>query len=183
MLKDLIALIVATLGIEDNGITENTLFVDDLGMDSLDAIDVVTAVEDKYGIEVEDKDLDSIKSVGDALTYIQNKLNEKENIMAKKVTVTENEMAHEVHAEAVKAGVTGVNIEEVGKILDIFEDKVKSAVVAGKDVKMRHFGTFTAVEFKARNRYNPATKQTEAFPAVTKVKFEGSDEFNNALNA
>jgi acyl carrier protein len=182
MLKDLIALIVATLGIEDDGITENTLFVDDLGMDSLDAIDVVTAVEDKYDIEVEDKDLDSIKSVGNALTYIQNKLNEKEKIMAK-ATVTENEMAHEVHAEAVKQGVTGVNIEEVGKILDIFEDKVKGAVVAGKDVKMRHFGTFTAVEFKARNRYNPATKQTEAFPAVTKVKFEGSDEFNNALNA
>jgi len=181
MLKDLIALIVATLGIEDDGITENTLFVDDLGLDSLDAIDVVTAVEDKYDIEVEDKDLDSIKSVGNALTYIQNKLNEKEKTMAKN-TVTENEMAHEVHTEAVKAGVTGVNIEEVGKILDIFEDRVKNAVVAGKDVKMRHFGTFTAVEFKARNRYNPATKKTEAFPAVTKVKFEGSDEFNNALN-
>lgn len=102
--------------------------------------------------------------------------------MAKRTPITENEMAHKVNAEAIKQGITGLNIEETGKLLDIFEDTVKAEVEAGNDVKMRHFGTFTAVNHKERNRYNPSTKKTELFPATVAPKFEPSDEFRALLN-
>ena len=98
------------------------------------------------------------------------------------ITITENEMAHTVQTEAKAQGIE-ITIEDAGKILDIFEDIVKASVAAGVDVKMRHFGTFTKVDYKARNRYNPATKQTEMFPASVAPKFEPSDEFRALLNA
>lgn len=96
-------------------------------------------------------------------------------------TITEDEMAHEVQTQANAVGIE-ITIENAGKILDIFEDIVKANVDAGNDVKMRHFGTFTAVDHQARNRYNPATKQTEMFPASVAPKFNPSDEFRALLN-
>ena len=97
-----------------------------------------------------------------------------------KTTFTEKEMAHELKARVEAKGID-IAIDKVDTILDEFENIVKEKVSAGEDVKMRHFGTFTHVKFQARNRYNPATKQTEQFPAVTKPKFEPSEEFQKQV--
>jgi acyl carrier protein len=180
-MTEFIAFLASFLSVQEDSLTKDTHFVNDLGLDSLDAIDLVTAIESKYDIEVDDADIDSIKTVGDALTYIETKQN-KEKTMAKRITITEDEMAHRVNKVAKTLGID-ISIENTGKLLDIFEDETKKAVVEeNADVKMRHFGTFTVAHFKARPRYNPATQKTEQFPAVNKAKFEGSDEFNNALN-
>jgi acyl carrier protein len=181
MLNTLIALIANALKISEDGITEATTFVEDLGMDSLDAIDMVTAVEEEFDIEVDDKDIETLKTVGDALAYIQNKQNlNEEKDMAKKPTFTENDMAHELNKRAKAKGID-ISIEATGVIMDEFEAVVTEQLQAGKIVKMRNFGSFEVKEQKARNRYNPATKQVELFPAHNAPKFDASDVLKEAV--
>ncbi len=57
------------LDIEENAITPDSLLVEDLGADSLDAIDIVMSVEDEFGIEVPDE---IIESVSDIITFVEN---------------------------------------------------------------------------------------------------------------
>lgn len=52
----------------------NQLFVDDLGADSLDVIELIMAFEDEFDIEIPDEDAEKIRSVGEALTYIESKI-------------------------------------------------------------------------------------------------------------
>ena len=65
------ALIVENMNVEAEKITMETLLVDDLGADSLDAVELIMAVEDEFGIEVEDDAAQSVKSVGDLVKYIE----------------------------------------------------------------------------------------------------------------
>jgi len=58
--------------INENDITENTSFVDDLGVDSLDLLELVMALEQEFDVEIDDDDLVDIKTVGDAIKYIKN---------------------------------------------------------------------------------------------------------------
>ena len=60
------------LDIEENAITPDSLLVEDLGADSLDAIDIVMSVEDEFGIEVPDEIIEKIESVSDIITFIEN---------------------------------------------------------------------------------------------------------------
>ena len=60
------------LDIEENAITPDSLLVEDLGADSLDAIDIVMSVEDEFGIEVPDEIIDKIESVSDIITFVEN---------------------------------------------------------------------------------------------------------------
>ena len=58
------------LGIEASKITENSSFVDDLGADSLDIVELIMAFEEEFDIEIPDEDAEKIKTVGDAIRYL-----------------------------------------------------------------------------------------------------------------
>lgn len=64
-------LIVQQLGVSESEVVPEAKFVDDLGADSLDLVELVMALEDEYGIEIPDDDAEKIVTVGDALKYIQ----------------------------------------------------------------------------------------------------------------
>lgn len=65
-------LIVDELGVEAEEVTAAATFAEDLGADSLDLFELVMAIEDEFGVKIPNEDLANIKSVGDALTYIEN---------------------------------------------------------------------------------------------------------------
>ena len=61
------------LGIEEEKVTEEASFIDDLGADSLDTVELVMAFEEKFGIEIPDDAAETIQTVQNAIDYIQNK--------------------------------------------------------------------------------------------------------------
>ncbi|MEA3296718.1 MAG: acyl carrier protein [candidate division Zixibacteria bacterium] len=63
-------LIVEQLGVEPAQVTERAKFVDDLGADSLDTVELVMALEEEFAIEIPDEDAEKIVSVSDAVGYI-----------------------------------------------------------------------------------------------------------------
>lgn len=63
-------IIVEQLGVEAAQVTERAKFVDDLGADSLDTVELVMALEEEFSIEIPDEDAEKIVSVGDAISYI-----------------------------------------------------------------------------------------------------------------
>ena len=66
--------IVEQLGVEEDLVTLNASFVDDLGADSLDVVDLIMGIEDEFDIEIEDADAETISTVGDAVNYIKERL-------------------------------------------------------------------------------------------------------------
>ncbi|NQT28222.1 MAG: acyl carrier protein [Candidatus Omnitrophica bacterium] len=66
------------LGVKKEEIKPESSFIDDLGADSLDTVEVVMALEEEFGIEIPDEDAEKIATVGDAVKYIDDKLNKKE---------------------------------------------------------------------------------------------------------
>ncbi|TVQ78497.1 MAG: acyl carrier protein [Bradymonadales bacterium] len=69
--KQVISLIAKSLKISEDTIKAESTFVDDLGADSLDIVELVMAMEDEFQIDIPDKDAESIRSVQDAINYIQ----------------------------------------------------------------------------------------------------------------
>jgi acyl carrier protein len=67
-------IIVDQLGVEESEVTMEASFVDDLGADSLDTVELVMALEEEFGIEIPDEDAEKIITVGDAIKYIESKL-------------------------------------------------------------------------------------------------------------
>jgi acyl carrier protein len=63
-------LIIEQLGVEESQVTETAKFVEDLGADSLDTVELVMALEEEFTIEIPDEDAEKIATVGDAVTYI-----------------------------------------------------------------------------------------------------------------
>jgi len=63
-------IIVEQLGVDAAQVTENAKFVDDLGADSLDTVELVMALEEEFSIEIPDEEAEKIASVGDAINYI-----------------------------------------------------------------------------------------------------------------
>jgi acyl carrier protein len=63
-------IIVEQLGVDEAEVTPTASFVDDLGADSLDTVELVMAFEEAFGIEIPDEDAEKIASVKDAITYI-----------------------------------------------------------------------------------------------------------------
>lgn len=75
MLEKLCALIAEQFGVEPETVTADTSFVDDLGADSVDLVDLSMALEDEFGIdEMNEEDLASIVTVGDLFKYMQEHL-------------------------------------------------------------------------------------------------------------
>jgi acyl carrier protein len=62
--------IVDQLGVEEDDVTEDATFVDDLGADSLDIVELVMALEEEFGVSIPDEQAEKIKSVGDAVDYV-----------------------------------------------------------------------------------------------------------------
>jgi acyl carrier protein len=63
--------IVDQLNVEEDDVTEDATFIDDLGADSLDIVELVMALEESFGISIPDEDAENIKTVGDAVSYIE----------------------------------------------------------------------------------------------------------------
>jgi len=66
-------IIAEQLGVKKEEVTDNAKFVDDLGADSLDTVELVMALEEEFGVEIPDEDAEKLSSVGDALKYIEEK--------------------------------------------------------------------------------------------------------------
>lgn len=62
-------IIVDQLGVEESDVTMDASFVDDLGADSLDLVELVMAMEDEFGMEIPDEDVEGIHTVADAVNY------------------------------------------------------------------------------------------------------------------
>jgi acyl carrier protein len=63
-------IIIDELGVDENEVTPNARFIDDLGADSLDTVELVMRFEEEFGIEIPDEDAEKIQSVRDAYNYI-----------------------------------------------------------------------------------------------------------------
>ncbi|MGA2738319.1 MAG: acyl carrier protein [Bryobacteraceae bacterium] len=66
-------IIVEQLGVDEAQVEDNASFVDDLGADSLDIVELVMAFEEAFELEIPDEDAEKIATVKDAVTYIENK--------------------------------------------------------------------------------------------------------------
>ena len=63
-------IIVEQLGVEADQITTDASFIDDLGADSLDTVELVMAFEEEFDIEIPDEDAEKIRTVGDVIKYL-----------------------------------------------------------------------------------------------------------------
>ncbi|QUV99302.1 acyl carrier protein [Chloracidobacterium sp. MS 40/45] len=68
------AIIVEELGVDESEVTPEAKFIEDLGADSLDTVELVMRFEEDFGLEIPDEDAEKILSVKDAVSYIQSKL-------------------------------------------------------------------------------------------------------------
>ena len=68
-------IVVEHLGIDESKVTPDARFIDDLGADSLDTVELVMAFEEEFGSEISDSDAEKILTVGDAVKFIENKAN------------------------------------------------------------------------------------------------------------
>ena len=64
-------IIVEELGVEADKVTPEASFVDDLGADSLDTVELVMAFEEEFEIDIPDEDAEQMRTVGDAISYIE----------------------------------------------------------------------------------------------------------------
>jgi acyl carrier protein len=64
-------IIVDELGVDEAEVTENARFIEDLGADSLDLVELVMRFEEEFGIEIPDEDAEKIQSVRDAFSYVE----------------------------------------------------------------------------------------------------------------
>ncbi len=73
MLEKLQAVVSEKLGVEASQVTPEASFTEDLGADSLDLFEVVMGLEEEFGVSIDNEDLDQIKTVQDAIDYIEKK--------------------------------------------------------------------------------------------------------------
>jgi len=64
-------IIVEQLSAEESEVTSEASFIEDLGADSLDIVELIMALEEEFGVEIPDEDAEKISTVGDAVKYIQ----------------------------------------------------------------------------------------------------------------
>ena len=64
-------IVVEHLGVEADKVTENASFIDDLGADSLDTVELVMELEDEFDLSIPDEEAEKIKTVGDAIKFIE----------------------------------------------------------------------------------------------------------------
>jgi len=64
-------LVVDKLDVDESKVTVEASFIDDLGADSLDTVELIMSLEDEFDITIEDEDAEKLKTVGDALNYLE----------------------------------------------------------------------------------------------------------------
>lgn len=64
-------IVVEHLGVEEDKVTKDASFIDDLGADSLDTVELVMAFEEEFGIDIPDEDAEQMRTVGEAISYLQ----------------------------------------------------------------------------------------------------------------
>jgi len=67
------SIVVNQLGVNEEEVTKEASFVEDLGADSLDIVELVMALEEEFGIEIPDEEAEKIRTVGEAITFIEAK--------------------------------------------------------------------------------------------------------------
>lgn len=78
-LKDKVnEIIVEQLGVDAGEVKDGASFIDDLGADSLDTVELVMAFEEEFDIEIPDEDAEKLNTVGDAVKYLDDKIANKE---------------------------------------------------------------------------------------------------------
>lgn len=70
-------IIIEQLGVDENEISMDASFIDDLGADSLDTVELVMAFEEEFGIEIPDEEAEKISNVKDAIDYLSSKVGQK----------------------------------------------------------------------------------------------------------
>ena len=73
MLEKVKAVIVEQLGVDEDQVTLDASFADDLGADSLDTVELIMAFEEAFDVEIPDEDAQKIKTVKDVIDYIESK--------------------------------------------------------------------------------------------------------------
>jgi acyl carrier protein len=68
-------IIIHKLGVDENKITKEATFIDDLGADSLDTVEIIMDFEEEFGVEIPDEDAEKLTTIQLALDYIESKLN------------------------------------------------------------------------------------------------------------
>ena len=68
------AVIVEKLDVEEDKVTPEARFIEDLGADSLDIVELLMGLEDEFGLEISDEEAEKIRTVGDAVEFIQSRL-------------------------------------------------------------------------------------------------------------
>ena len=69
------AIVAEQLGVSEDEVTPEASFTDDLGADSLDIVELVMAIEEEFGLEIPDDDAEKIQSIGDAISYVEERIN------------------------------------------------------------------------------------------------------------
>ena len=69
-------IIVEQLDVEEDAVTMEASITEDLGADSLDVVDLVMSIEESFDVEIPDEEVENIKTVGDIVKYIYNKVDE-----------------------------------------------------------------------------------------------------------
>ena len=67
------SIVAEQLGVDEDQVTEDASFVDDLGADSLDTVELIMAFEEEFDVEIPDEDAQKIKTVKDVMEYIESK--------------------------------------------------------------------------------------------------------------
>ena len=70
-------IVVEQLGVDENEVTVHASFVDDLGADSLDTVELVMALEEEFECEIQDEEAEKITTIQEAINFIQEKAKEK----------------------------------------------------------------------------------------------------------
>ena len=65
-------IVIGKLEIDENKVTENARFIEDLGADSLDTVELIMQFEEDFGLDIQDEDAEKIQSVKDVIDYIKN---------------------------------------------------------------------------------------------------------------
>ncbi len=73
ILDDVKEVIVDKLGVDADKVVPEARFIEDLGADSLDTVELIMGLEDKFGLEISDEDAEKIRTVQDAINFIQTK--------------------------------------------------------------------------------------------------------------